>query len=356
MLLQPRRFHPAKAAWVLFVLLLFTVYTTRRDRAAAPMRWGGPAMGSTYAVQIADRGGTPERQASLRSDVEALLEEINAETSTWLTNSAVSRFNAATSTAPFEVSADLAGVTRLTLAISRLSGGAFDVTLSPLFDLWGFGPAGPRRAPTEGEVARTLERCGHRHLAVDASDRLRKAVPGLQVTYNAVIPGHAAERIAQLLAGRGCTNIYVDVGGETVVRGRNPLGGLWRVGIERPSYDALPGEALAAVVHLTDRAIATSGDYRNYATNDAGEVYSHIFDARTGRPATGRVASVSIIATNGALADALATTLFALGPAEGLPLLTNFPGTEALFLMRNGQGLREEASPGFAAYRSPAPP
>jgi len=349
-LLQPRRFHPLKAAWVLLVLALLFVYTTRRDRPPRLWRWAGETMGSSYTVQVVHNRLDEQRVAALQVDVERLLDGLNTELSTWLTNSTISRFNLSTSTDPFPVSATFADITDLALAISRLSGGTFDVTFSPLFDLWGFGRAGPKRVPDEESFTRTLALCGHTNLVVEGPDSIRKRIPGLHVVFNALVPGYAAEQVSRLLQAQGFTNVYVDVGGETVARGRNLQGQPWRIGIERPLYDAEPGEDLEAVVRLSDRALATSGDYRNYFRDERGEVYSHIFDPRTGRPATSRVASVSVLATNGGWADALATTLFVLGPDEGLPWLTNVPGTEALFIMRESETtFREVASPGFEA-------
>ena len=347
-LLQPRRFHPLKAAWVLLVLALLFVYTTRRDRPPRLWRWTGETMGSSYTVQIVDRRLDERRVAALQGEVDGLLNGLNEELSTWLTNSALSRFNQASTTEPVPVSPTFAGITTLSLEISRLSGGAFDVTFSPMFDLWGFGRTGPKKVPDEAAFARTLAICGYTNLAVVSPTAIRKSNPELQVVFNALVPGYAAEQITLLLTSRGLANTCVDVGGETVARGRNLKGQPWRIGIERPVYDAEPGEDLEAVVQLDHRAVATSGDYRNYFRGEDGHVYAHIFDPRTGRPATSRVASVSVVATNGGWADALATTLFVMGPEAGLPWLTNVPGTEALFVMRESETtFREIASPGF---------
>jgi thiamine biosynthesis lipoprotein len=347
-LLQPRRFHPLKAAWVLLVLALLFVYTTRRDRPPRLWRWAGETMGSSYTVQIVHNGLDERRVAALQADVESVLDELNEELSTWLTNSTLSRFNLSASTDPFPVSPTFADVTALSLELSRLSGGAFDVTFSPMFDLWGFGRTGPKRVPDDASFAQTLALCGYTNLVAEGPDSIRKRIPGLHVVFNALVPGYAAERVSQLLQAQGFTNIYVDVGGETVARGRNLQGQPWRIGIEKPIYDAEPGEELEAVVQLSDRALATSGDYRNYFRDERGQTFSHIFDPRTGRPATSRVASVTVIATNGGWADALATTLFVMGPEQGLPWLTNVPGTEALFVMRESEtAFREVASPGF---------
>ena len=350
-LLQPRRFHPLKAAWVLLVLAAFALYTTHRDRPARLWKWGGQTMGSTYTVQVVDRQLNEARFPALQQEVEDLLQSLNSDLSTWLPDSAISRFNNSTSTEPFAVSAAFADVTRTALEVSQLSGGAFDITFSPLFDLWGFGRSGPKRIPAAEEQAATRLRCGYPHLSVPTASSIQKALPGLQVTYNAIVPGFAADQVTALLQRAGYSNTYVDVGGETVVRGLNVEARPWRLGIETPVYDIEPGAALEAVVNLSDRALATSGDYRNYFRDQSGQVFAHIFDPRTGRPATTQVGSVSVIAESGALADALATTLFVMGPKEGLPwLASRLPGVHALFIMRESEtSFREVATPGFEA-------
>ncbi len=348
-LLQPRRFHPLKAAWVLFVLVVFAVYTTRRDRPLQAWKAAGQVMGSTYAFQVVDRGLDQSSFETLREIVDRFLQGLNQELSTWDPHSPVSAFNASASTDPFPVPPSVAELTRLSLDVSRLSGGIFDITLSPLFDLWGFGKEGPRRVPDDKELAVVRARCGYPYLSVPGSNVLQKAIPGLRVAYNAIAPGYAADQVTALLRQQGYTNTYVDVGGETVVQGHNAQGHPWRIGIETPQYDVEPGSSLEAVVHLAHGALATSGDYRKYFRDDSGRVFSHIFDPRTGRPATTRVASVSVVAPSGAMADALATTLFVMGPGEGLPwLAANLPGVEALFILRETENtFSEVATPGF---------
>ena len=348
-LLQPRRFHPIKAAWVLLVLAAFAIYTSHRDRPLRLWKGGGTVMGSTYTLQVVDRRLDEKRFQQLESQVDQLLQQLNQQMSTWLPESAVSRFNASLSTDPQEVPGALSEVTRIALEIASLSGGAFDLTFSPLFDLWGFGKDGARRKPGDEEIEAIRARCGYQHLSVPGTNLLQKAIPELQVVYNAIVPGFAADQVTLFLQQQGWSNTYVDVGGETVVRGHNLQGKPWRLGIERPVYDAQPGADLEAVVSLTDRALATSGDYRNYFRDEAGQVYAHIFDPRTGRPATTKVGSVSVVASSGAWADALATTLFVMGPDEGIPWLARaVPDAEALFIMREmGDAFREVATPGF---------
>lgn len=349
-LLQPRRFHPLKAAWVLLVLGAYFLYTTNRDRTPRQWALSGEAFGSTYAVQLVTTRMHEAALGALQADVEACLEHINAAMSTWKPDSDLSRFNASTSLDAFAVAPELVSATRIALEASRLSGGVFDGTFHPLFALWGFGGTNEHRTPSSDDQARVRAACGWTNLLVVTDTQLRKGQPGLQYNLNAMAPGYAADRLADLLRARGFTNFYIDVGGEAVVQGGKRPGLPWRIGIEKPVRDAPPGSNLHAIIALTNGALATSGDYRNYFDGPDGQVYSHIFDPRLGRPATTRVASVSIVYTNAGWADALATTLFVMGPEEGLPWLTNIPGAEAFFLMREGSGLREVASPGFARF------
>lgn len=349
-LLQPRRFYPLKALWVLAVLAFFFVYTTRRDHPPKLWRWTGDIFGSTYTVQIVSRDLNEQKFAALQDEIQTFLDGINGELSTWLTNSALSQFNADTSLEPITVPTRVAELASLSLEISRASGGAFDVTFSPLFDAWGFGRNGPKHVPDTNTEAAARARCGYQLLSVVSSNQLQKAVPGLQIVFNAIAPGYAAQQVADLLLARGFNNIYVDVGGEIVARGRNIKRQPWRIGIERPNYDAEPGENIEAVFAVTNGSVATSGDYRNYVRAEDGTTYSHIFDPRIGRPSTSRVASVTVVAKNGAWADALATTLFVMGPDEGLPWLAQHTDAEVLFIMREGENTyREIGSPGLTA-------
>lgn len=356
-LIQPRRFYPIKTIWVLAVLSALFVYTTRRDRPLRTWRMAGEIFGSTYSVQIVDRSLDEKKVGALHLEIQNLLDDMDAELSTWKPDSALSRFNADPSLAPITVTPRIAELAALSLEISRASGGAFDITYAPLFDAWGFGRTGPKRTPDPETEAAARANCGYHLLSVPGPRQLQKAVPGLQIVFNAIAPGYAAQQIADLLLSRGYRNIYVEIGGEIVVRGVNPQGRPWRIGIEKPVFDAAPGAELAAVFELTNAAVATSGDYRNYLLGEDGQAYSHLFDPRVGRPVRGKVASVTVVANSGAWADALATTLFVMGPDEGLPWLREYTDAEALFIMREGSSeFRKIASPGLASragYREP---
>ena len=184
-------------------------------------------------------------------------------------------------------------------------------------------------------------------MRLSTEGHLAKGVADLRLDLGAIAKGFGVDRVAALLRERGIENFLVEIGGETLGAGRNAQGEPWRIGVLKPDGSA----ALQGVAHLTGgKAIATSGDYRNFYRDETGEVRSHVVDPRTAAPVGHAVASVSVLAGDCLTADALATALFVLGPAEGLPLLAGrFPGVEALFLARAADGGFDEiATPGFA--------
>lgn len=307
-------------------------------------------MSTHYVVRIARPALSSEHLAALQEAVEQRLDELDRCFSVFRPDSELSRFNAIRSTEPFSVSPELAAVTRFALDVARHSHGAFDPTLGPLIDLWGFGrSAAPQEPPDAKAVQAIRALTGWQHLEVLPGPALRKAIPELQVNFGAVAKGHAADEIARLLQEKGCTDFLVTIGGETVAVGLNPAGQPWRIGVDAPLYNTLPGEALLRVVLLGDGGtLSTSGDYRRYRRDTRGRVFSHLIDGRNGRPITNTVASVTVAARDAMTADGLATALAVLGPENNFQLLEHYPGVEALLVIRQpDDSLREIATPGF---------
>lgn len=315
-------------------------------------------MGTSYSIRLAGARFDRRELADLHADVDAALAEINRQMSVWRPDSEIARFNRAGADEPVALSADFRFVVRRALELAEASGGAFDPTVGALVDLWGFGPDGrPPAAPSAERIAAVRRAVGYRHLRLMDDGRLAKDVPALQLDLGAVAKGYAVDKVAALLRGRGLDDFLVEIGGETLAAGVNPSGATWRVGVLRPDFGPA-GTALQGIARLTGgRAIATSGDYRNFYRAATGEIESHIVDPRTAAPVGHAVASVSVLADDCLTADALATALFVLGPADGLPLLAaRFPGVEALFLLRRENGRFEEvATPGFAGAAGYAP-
>ena len=332
--------------WILNILFFSLSACSPAPRDAA---LSGQTMGTTYSIRLADSPLDRGELRRLQGDVDAALAEVNRQMSPYLTDSEISRFNRAGAGESVAISPDFQLVVRRALEIAEATGGAFDPTVGALVNLWGFGPDGLRRAaPTPDQIAAARAVTGWRHLRLAPGGRLEKDIADLKLDLGAIAKGFGVDRVAALLRERGLENFLVEIGGETLGVGRNASGEPWRVGVLKPDGST----DLQGVARLTDgRAIATSGDYRNFYRDENGELRAHIVDPRTAAPVGHAVASVSVLAGDCLTADALATALFVLGPDEGLPLLAaRFPGVEALFLVRVGAGgFAETASSGFAA-------
>ena len=272
----------------------------------------GATMGTRYRALWSGGAGC---DATLSTVLEAELHRVEAQMSTWLPDSELSRFNAAPAGGWVPVSAPLAEVVALALELARRSGGAFDVTVGPLVNLWGFGPERRTAAPTASEIQRAGARVGSALLDLRRSPpAMRKRVDGLTLDLSAIAKGHAVDRLAALLVERGCSDYLVDIGGDLRVLGANADGAAWRIGVESPEAR---GSGVEQVLALSDGALATSGDYRNVRTI-GGRRFGHTIDPRTGRPVDHQLASVTVWAESAALADALATAINVLGPDDGL--------------------------------------
>jgi thiamine biosynthesis lipoprotein len=301
-------------------------------------------MGTTWSVQITHPPADLD-QAALYERIGAELAAVNDRMSTYQADSELSRFNAADTTDWFPVSAELTRLVDTAIAVSTLTDGAFDVTVGPLVNLWGFGPeVKADQLPAQAEIDAALARVGWHLLATRADPpALRKAQADLYVDLSAIAKGYGVDRLADLLEDAGITDYLAEIGGELRGRGLNAAGEPWRIAIERP--DAAR-RAVLRVVALTDLGMATSGDYRNFFEL-GGKRYSHTIDPVTGRPVDHQLASVTVLAERCAEADAWATALLVLGPERGMTL-ANDRGLVALFVERFGDELRITESTAFA--------
>lgn len=287
----------------------------------------GGAFGTRWSVSL-PAGSDAE---ALRGRIEDLLAGIDRVFSPWRDDSVVGRFNAGSP--GVAESGELADVTRTALDIAAASGGRFDPTVGPLVARWGFGPI------REGR----FRAGGWRDIGVDGRHVLR-ARDGVTLDLCGIAKGHALDRMAALLEDAGHGDFLVDLGGELAARGRHPSGRHWHAGVENP----LAGKTdLAGVIRLDRTAVATSGDRAN-GYDLGGRRYSHIIDPLTAEPSGSPLASVSVVAATAREADGWATALMAAA-ADG-PALAGAQGIPALFLFREGGGLRRVAAGGIDRY------
>lgn len=308
-------------------------------------------MGTTYSVVAVDRSNSVSSQ-EVRTALIETLAKVNAQLSNWDADSEISHLNKSRSRQPIVASPALTQVIRAADTVSAASEGQFDLTLGPLIELWGFGaPGSTKSVPTETEIADALASSGQGARLTVGGRTIKKPRPETQIYVSGLGKGHGADRVAMALSKFGIKDYMVEIGGDLVTAGRNPNGSRWQIGIEAPSY---ADRTLQKVVGLSNVGVATSGDYRNYFEHD-GKRYSHILDARAGRPITHKTASTTVVAENAMLADAWSTAMLVVGRRRGLELAEEHK-LAALFLERNtdaaGRGFVSFASPRFHALVS----
>lgn len=305
-------------------------------------------MGTSYHITLAHTV-PPALRITLQRNIDALLEDINAKMSTYDPQSELSRFNTSKTTQPFPVSTETASVVAAALHIAQETHGAFDPTVGPLVNLWGFGPDTSRNSPpSETDIKKARMRTGYTFLKASARPpTLHTSRAGIQIDLSAIAKGYGVDAVSELLVKKGYTDFLVEIGGEVYTRGLNPKRKPWSLGIDRPQAGNTPGEKIAAIAHLKDTALATSGDYRNFF-NSAGTRYSHFIDPRTGRPITHALVSVSVTAPSCMQADAVATAIMVMGLEEGRAYVKNLPGVEAFLITTDSEGnFKHFATPGF---------
>jgi thiamine biosynthesis lipoprotein len=314
----------------------------------------GETMGTTYDVTVT-RSPDGIRRSDLESTVDAVLAAINRHLSTYDPSSEISRFNANPGTDWIPVSAVLLDAVMQSARVSLATDGAFDITVGPIVQAWGFGSAAEVAAdpPSNELIERLRAAAGHGKLeARVGAPALRKAVPALQIDVDGIAPGIAVDRIAERFEALGIRDYLVELGGEVRARGLSPAGRAWRVAVEAP----VAGERRPhALLELDGFSVSTSGDYRDFREM-AGHRVSHTIDPRTAAPVTHRLTSVTVVHASTAMADAYSTALMVLGPDEGMAAARRL-GLAALFIERpQGEGpFIESQTAGFARFRRPLP-
>ncbi|WP_448099406.1 FAD:protein FMN transferase [Luteibacter yeojuensis] len=311
-------------------------------------------MGTTWSVNAVLPDGADDR--AVEKGIQHELDRVVAQMSTYEPDSDLSRFNRAPAGTWQTLPPEFFTVLSYALSLAKDSGGAYDPTVGPLVNLWGFGPdKRPRDAPDKAAIAAARARVGWSKITLDEANHRAFQPGGVYVDLSSVAKGFGVDQVTRFLDRSGLRNYLVEVGGELRAHGRKPDGTPWHVGIERPGAAAgavdSPDE-VQRIVSLTGTAIATSGDYRHFFES-GGKFFSHHIDPRTGYPVAHRVASVSIVADDCMHADPLGTAMTVLGPDEGMAYAKRH-GIAVLFILygENGQ-FEERASPAFTAVSSP---
>lgn len=327
----------------MFFFLMIANISCRQNQTTTELR--GITMGTFYQVKLV--GAMQEDEPFLAEGVKEQMELVNSLMSNWIFDSDISRFNRHEVGTPLTIQPQTAIVIQRALEIAELSMGAFDPTLSPLIELWGFGTRQDIRFPEQAAIDAALDQVGYKHLSLH-QNQLSKDLVGLNLNLSSLAKGYAVDLVCAFLKEQDLTDFMVNVGGEVRVSGHNAQNEAWRMAIAAPDSTKL--QAIHKVTQLTNVAMATSGDYRNFFTYE-GVSYSHLIDARTGRPISTKITSVSVIAPDCMTADGLATVLSLLTPEAGLELVERMPSVECILLLREQDGIIFELqSSGMSAF------
>lgn len=331
---------------ILSFVLLTTFLGCQQKERVETLRLSGQTMGTTWSViMLPNADGADAKE--LKQLLQKRLDQINGLMSTYDPESEISRFNNQISMDRFEISEDTAQVIELSQAISSLSGGAFDISVGPLVELWGFGTTERgKKIPSTDQVGKSLALVGYKNIHLRRGPpTISKQVPELRIDLSAVAKGYAVDALAEILGQQGLSNYLLEIGGELQISGHRGDGSPWQIAIEKPLEGV---REVAKIFPLTNTALATSGDYRNFYVED-GQRYSHTIDPVSGKPIRHKLASVTVLDQSCARADALATALMVMGEEKGRRFCEkNY--IAAYFLIHEKASLAIYASPAFQSF------
>jgi thiamine biosynthesis lipoprotein len=335
-----------QTALQIFFLLLFAGCSFQKQ-----VTFSGKTMGTTYHITVVT--GFFKNTKALKDKIDKRLDEINRSMSTYRKDSEISRFNALKQAGKkFYISDDFSNVMTVAQHIYKLTGGAWDGTVAPLVNLWGFGNSeNKEKIPTQSEINTLLTDIGFNNIEMSANHYLVKRKAFISLDFASIAKGYAVDQIAALIRTNQTNNFLIEIGGEVFAAGSRKDGKNWRIGINRPEVNA-PFDQVYKVVVLHDKGFATSGDYRNYFECQ-GKRFSHILDPRNGYPINNGVVSVSIVADTCTFADGLATAVMVLGHRKGLELVNSLDNTECLIVVQAHNGtLTDFYSKGFISQKN----
>lgn len=331
----------ARTALPVLILLLATACSRVPQD---PIVLSGYTMGTTWSVRLAAAPTEPS-VPQLRAEIEALLEQVNDEMSTWREDSDISRFNRLPAGEAMVVPESFAFVLEMALQVAELTDGAYDPTVGPLVNLWGFGPPQRHdRAPEPEAVAEALARVGFQRLEFDSEQRRLVQPGGLFLDFSSIAKGWGVDVLADHLLARRIDNFLIDIGGDIRSQGQR-LDGPWRIAIERPSPVT---REIHQIIEPGTAAVVTSGTYRQFFESD-GQRFSHTIDPRSGYPVDHHAVSITVIADNATWADAWATALGVPEPEQAYRIAVK-NDIAALWILEIDGELHERYTDRFAPY------
>ena len=330
----------------LFPSLLLSLLLLGCKDASREAEVSGDAQGTTYHIKLV----LNEDSASLAEvdqQINAELAEVDSKMSNYRDDSEISRLNAQETSDWLPVSAEIAGLLAIADQVYRRSEGCYDLTVKPLFDLWGFSKH-ENRVPTDQEIAELMPHIGMPLLEIDAAGhRIKKKDPKLKIDLSSIAQGYSVGVVARRLDSMGVEDYLVEIGGEMLVKGRKANGEYWRIGVETPTPSGRGLQKIIDIKEIKGTAVMTAGTYRNFFV-DKGQNYSHILNPKTGRPVNHRLRSVTVVHDDPSWADAWDTALLCVGESKAMQI-AEAENLKVLLVYENGNKLNEYASEAFNA-------
>lgn len=318
-------------------LLIIVSLSACKQNEKLPVYITGEAQGTYYAITYYD-----DQMRNFREEIDSIFRSFDLSASVYVRESVISRFNRNDSS----VRADQVFETIFTKAqeVSERTGGAFDITVMPLVNAWGFGFK-KKDNVTPALIDSLLPLIGYQKVRLEHG-KLIKQDTSMMIDYNAIAQGYTSDLIGDFLESKGLKDYLVDVGGEVLGKGEKPDGSHWKVGIEKPAKDSVSPREIELAVELKNKALATSGSYRKYYLK-GGQKYSHTIDPATGYPVQHSVLSVSVLANDCMTADAYATAFMVMGLEKTKAFITNQKELEVYIIYDDRGELKSWSSDGF---------
>ncbi|MGZ8192914.1 MAG: FAD:protein FMN transferase [Methylobacter sp.] len=335
-------FYPLPCKLLFILTIALTISGCSKPKEV--QKFAGYAQGTTYHVSFwSDQAADTK---AVKQAVDAEFNRLDQQLSNYRKDSAIEQFNANRSSEPQAVGEEIVTLVEQARAVSQASAGCYDLTIKPLFELWGFR-TDQLTPPDDAALQATLKQIGFTQLEVVDATHLRKHIPTLEADLSSIAQGYSVKRITALLEKQGIENYLVEIGGELQTRGQKPGGLPWRIALEKP----LPGERtmqkVITIKQTEPLAVMTSGTYRHFFDLN-GKRYSHILNARTGLPVNHETVSVTVLHVDPTQADAWSTALLCLGRKAGIEA-ADTAGIAALFIEQQGDAFNEYGSAPMAA-------
>ena len=320
-------------------LLLPSLVACQQNNAL--QKFEGYAQGTSYHLSFWQDAPTKIDTLALKKTIDAEFSRLDSQLSNYRPDSVIEKFNATLSSEPLELSAEIIGLINQAHQVSLASEGCYDLTIKPLFDLWGF-KAEKLNIPSTEVLQATLKQVGFEQLEIIDNTHVKKRNPQLRVDLSSIAQGYSVGHIAQLLDKAGISNYLVEIGGELQTRGTKPDGSPWRIAVEKPLSNERTMHKVLTIKQTAPLVVMTSGTYRHYFDAN-GKRYSHILNAKTGIPVEHHSVSVTVLHDNASQADAWSTALLCLGRESGL-IAANKAGIAALFIDQENNEFHEYPS------------